>query len=118
MFTGCERLTMSSEQTSNEHSGATHCSASVSGTGWYWYDPERKAAWPFDGHHDGDGGLVKLVDSNQVLPVLDLLPRLWETGHVTKEQDGQWWLFDKTGEGVIAGSSFRDLCLNIVLAGI
>jgi hypothetical protein len=50
-------------------------------------------------------------------PVFDILPRLWATGHKTKEQDGEWWLFRKDGEGLVSGSTFRKLCVSIALAG-
>ena len=59
---------------------------------------------------------VKLHDPD-LFPVFDSLPRLWESGHVTKEQDGKWWLFRGDGEGLISGETFRDLCINIVLGG-
>lgn len=53
-----------------------------------------------------------------VYPIFDVLPRLWATGHKTKEQDGEWWLFDGGGEGIVSGRDFRGLCVNIILAGI
>ena len=53
-----------------------------------------------------------------VYPVFDTLQRLWCDGYVTKEQDGEWWLFRKDGEGIVSGGDFRGLCVNIVLAGL
>ncbi len=50
--------------------------------------------------------------------IFDILPRLWANEHTTVEQDGEWWLFDRAGEGVISGKTFKKLCVNIVLAGI
>ena len=35
---------------------------------YYWYDPERGKAWPFDGHYGGDEKLTKLVDPSVVPP--------------------------------------------------
>lgn len=51
-------------------------------------------------------------------PVFDTLERLYDSGHYTKKQDGRWILFDKGGEGVASGETFRGLCVNIVLAGL
>jgi len=51
-------------------------------------------------------------------PIFDILPRLWASGHATKKQDGTWWLFRSDGEGLISGRTFRELCVNIVLAGV
>lgn len=54
-----------------------------------------------------------LTELETLQTVLDVLPRLWQEGHVTKEQDGEWWLFDSRGEGVVGGGSFHELCINI-----
>jgi hypothetical protein len=51
-------------------------------------------------------------------PIFDILQRLFREGHTITEQDDRWWLFDRNGEGVISGLSVRDLCVNIVLAGL
>jgi hypothetical protein len=56
--------------------------------------------------------------SRELYPVFDILQRLWASGHKTVEQDGQWWLFDKSGEGKTCGRTFREMCVNIVLAGL
>lgn len=84
----------------------------------YWYDPKRGKAWPFDGHCGGDDKLIKLTDADEVMPILDVLPRLWGEGYRTCEQDGEWHLFRKDGEGIVLGKTFRDLCVNILLAGL
>jgi len=84
----------------------------------YWYDPKRGKAWPFDGNYGGDDKLIKLTDAQEVLPIFDVLPRLWSDGYRTCEQDGNWHLFRKDGEGIATGKTFRDLCVNIVLAGL
>ena len=96
---------------SNNNSG-------ISPTGRYWYDPERKAAWPYDGDQEDTRPFITLVDAEHFFPVFDTLERLWKEGYETKEQDGRWWLFDKAGEGIASGNSFRGLCVNIVLAGL
>ena len=83
----------------------------------YWYDPQRKAAWPFDGHYSGDDKLIKLTDTEEMMPIFDILPRLLLAGHKLREQDGEWHLFRADGEGLAAGRTFRGLCVNIVLAG-
>lgn len=84
----------------------------------YWYDPKRGKAWPFDGHYGGDDKLIKLTDADEVMPIFDVLPRLWSEGYRTCEQDGEWHLFRKDGEGIAIGKTFRDLCVNILLAGL
>ena len=90
----------------------------ISPDGRYWYDTNRGVAWPYDGKHSGDHEYIELVDVDRVLPILDILPRLWATGHRVAEQDGEWVLFDKTGEGLAVGATFRALCVNIILAGL
>ena len=84
----------------------------------YWYDPKRGKAWEYDGTYGGDQKFIRLVDIDEVLPILGVLPRLWATGHKTVEQDGLWHLFDKDGEGIATGTTFRGLCVNILLMGI
>lgn len=64
------------------------------------------------------GQFVRHADLADLFPIFDILPRLWALDFITVEQDGRWWLFDKTGDGVISGETFRDLCVNIVLAGL
>lgn len=51
------------------------------------------------------------------LRMFDIWPRLLMQGFQMKEQDGKWWLFRNDGEGMVSGDSFRELCVNIVLAG-
>lgn len=103
---------MNTQNSSNEGSGAMPCSPSR-----YWYDEARNVVWPYDGTYSGDEHLRVLVDRDSLMPILDILPRLWSTGHSTVEQDGKWWLFDAKGEGLTFGTDFRDLCINIILAG-
>lgn len=72
---------------------------------------------------DMDTGLAKTVAVDGVplpdpYPVFDILERLYESGHYTKKQDGRWYLFDKGGDGIASGETFRGLCVNIVLAGL
>lgn len=71
----------------------------------------------FDSHY-GDEHLIKLTDAEEVMPIFDVLSRLWAEGYRTCEQDGNWHLFRKDGEGIAIGKTFRDLCVNIVLAGL
>jgi hypothetical protein len=59
-----------------------------------------------------------VINKETFYPIFDILPRLWKEGYKTIEQDGRWWLFDKGGEGVISGETFKDLCVNIILAGL
>ena len=48
-------------------------------------------------------------------PVFDILESLLHRGCSIQEQDGRWWIFDDTGEGVISGKTFREMCVNLVL---
>lgn len=57
------------------------------------------------------------VSRDEFYPIFDILPELWNKGYTTVEQEGLWHLFDKHGEGVLSGKDFRQLCINIVLAG-
>lgn len=84
----------------------------------YWYCPKSGKAWPFDGDCEGGDKLIKLTDTEEVLPIFDVLPRLWSAGYTTREQDGEWNLFRKDGEAITTGKTFRDLCVNILLAGL
>ena len=90
----------------------------VSQIGCYWYEPHTGEAGPL---RDGDviwQGSMKLIDAEKMYPIFDVLPRLWAEGYSISEQEGRWWLWDKQGEGVTNGFTFRDLCVNIVLAGL
>lgn len=51
-------------------------------------------------------------------PIFDILERLLSTGHEIKKQDDLWHLFRGDGEGLMTGRTFRELCVNIVLAGM
>lgn len=51
-------------------------------------------------------------------PVFDILERLYAKGYYHSQQDGQWWLWAKGGDGICSGQTFRDLCVNIVLMGL
>jgi hypothetical protein len=68
-----------------------------------------------------DTGMAKTVAVDGVkpidaYPIFDILERLYDSGHYTTKQDGRWILFDKGGEGVMSGETFRGLCVNIILA--
>lgn len=89
----------------------------ISSDGRYWYDPSRGKAWPWDGNWGCEDKLMQLVDVERFMPILDILPRLWAKGWKTVEQDGEWWLFGEDGEDIDRGRTFRELCVNIVLAG-
>jgi hypothetical protein len=42
--------------------------------------------------------------------LFDVLPRLLEIGCKIAKQDGRWWIFEHSGEAVISGRTFRDMC--------
>lgn len=84
----------------------------------YWYDPKGGKAWMYDGAYGGDQKFIRLTDTDEMIPIFDVLQRLWSEGCTTREQDGEWHLFRQDGEGMAVGKTFRDLCVNILLAGI
>lgn len=95
----------------------THCEEDCCGAKPRWI--ECPCGCELGGLWNTDEDAVKQwEDRPDIYPVFDILPRLWASGHVTKEQDGEWWLFRDDGEGLISGKDFRGLCVNIVLAGI
>jgi len=56
---------------------------------------------------------------DDVVPVLDVLPRLWGDGFKTRmEIGGRWGLVSRDGVVVCSGESFRALCVNVLLAGL
>jgi hypothetical protein len=55
---------------------------------------------------------------DDVLPILDVLPRLWDAGFKTRKTAGRWVLLSRDGVQVCAGDTFRALCVNVLLAGL
>jgi len=84
----------------------------------YWFDPKRGKAWKYDGTYGGDDELILLADIDEMRPIFDVLPRLWATGHRIVEQFELCHLLDKDGNGIVTGKTFRELCVNILLAGV
>lgn len=82
----------------------------------YFYDPVKNTVSLAEGEIEGN--LITLVNVEEMLSILDFLPRLWKEGHKTVEQDGRWWLFDSNGESIISGDTFRQLCVNILLTSL
>jgi hypothetical protein len=41
---------------------------------------------------------------------LEVIPRLLDVGCKIAKQDGQWWIFEHDGEGVVGGSTFSEMC--------
>lgn len=75
----------------------------------------------FGGDDEGEDLYAEFKAWNRrvdLYPVFDILERLYREGYYTSEQDGQWWLWRKDGEGIACGRTFRGLCVNIVLAGL
>lgn len=72
-------------------------------TRWLFYDIWQ-AAWT--------------AREETLFPVFDTLERLYDSGHYVKKQDGMWHLFNKDGEGIACGQTFRALCVNVVLEGL
>jgi hypothetical protein len=55
-------------------------------------------------------------DSNEHLgssvgsSAFDILPRLLDIGCKIAKQDGEWWIFERGGNGVVSGKTFREMC--------
>ena len=88
--------------------------------GRYWYNPELNTAWPYDGCHDGDDQLIELIDAEKFMSIFDTLPRLCDKGYtIVPDENGTWRLMDSDGVSIVtSGRTFRELCVNIVLAGL
>ena len=41
---------------------------------------------------------------------IDALQRLLETGCKIAKQDGEWWVFESDGEGVVGAKTLRQAC--------
>ena len=56
----------------------------------------------------------------EMYPVFDTLDRLYRDGYGIHKlmSEGAFYLVDRRGEIVMSGKSFRELCVNIVLAGL
>ena len=56
----------------------------------------------------------------ELFPVFDTLDRLMRQGHklIQPIDNGSFYLLNAAGGIVISGTSFRKLCVNIVLAGL
>jgi hypothetical protein len=56
----------------------------------------------------------------ELFPVFDTLDRLIRQGHrvIQPVSNGSFYLANADGQLLASGRSFRDLCVNIVLAGL
>jgi hypothetical protein len=56
----------------------------------------------------------------EMYPVFDTLDRLYRDGFkvIRNFRNGRFILMETGGKVVVTGKSFRDLCVNIVLAGL
>jgi hypothetical protein len=55
--------------------------------------------------------------ADDMLPILDVLPRLWKQGFKTRPEMTRWVLVSRDGVTVCTGQTFRDLCVNVLLGG-
>ena len=86
------------------------------------YDPEDRALLN-QRNQDRIGELArenaKLRDlirkAQNLFPVFNILQELLHYGATIKEQDGRWHLFAKNGEGIVSGTTLREMCANLVL---
>jgi len=62
--------------------------------------------------------ITKYVNHEAVFHVFEVLDRLLADGHTIDRDDKHCWLKDRKGKKVMTGHTDRDLCLNIVLAGL
>jgi len=81
------------------------------------YDPEDRALLN-QRNQDRIGELARenaKLRQQDRYPVFDILQELLHYGATIKEQDGRWHLFAKNGEGIISGTTLREMCVNLVL---
>ena len=62
--------------------------------------------------------ITKYVNHEAVFHVFDVLDRLLADGHTIDRDDKHCWIKNRDGKKVMTGTTYRDLCINIVLAGL
>lgn len=73
---------------------------------------------------DDKAKLLNLVSETRerteatMYPIFDILPRLWASGHRTYERHNGEWVLASATKTLMAGKTFRELCVNIVLGGM
>ena len=53
-------------------------------------------------------------DASDCSAALDVIPRLLDIGYTIQKQDGEWWMFEGSGESVVGGATFREMCERLV----
>ncbi len=59
---------------------------------------------------DSEKQTIEHSGSSDCSSAFDVLPRLLDIGCKIARQDGQWWIFEHDGEGVVGGGTFREMC--------
>lgn len=95
------------------HAEACHCIQRLIAERDLWRDAAKGLMDSVERLQD-HGPLVE----DDLLPILDVLPRLWDAGFKTWKTAGRWVLVSKDGVPVCSGETFRALCVNVVLAGL
>ena len=62
--------------------------------------------------------ITKYVAPDRVFPVFDRLDFLLSNGHTITKEKEYWRLRNKHGKLILTGTTYRDLCINIALAGL
>ena len=57
---------------------------------------------------------IRAIAFNSVIPALDLLQARLESGCEIKQQDGQWHLFESSGDSVTSGATVREMIINLI----
>lgn len=52
--------------------------------------------------------------SSDCSSAFEIIPRLLDIGYKIRKQDGEWWIFEDNGEGVVGGATFREMCERLV----
>lgn len=86
------------------------------GTGYWGFSsvPDEGVSW---WERLPNKGLVTAMHDPLPL-VMEILPRLLETGCQIKKQEGAWHIFDDGGEGVVSGITFEVMCEQLVKVDI
>ncbi len=72
-------------------------------------------------HEPDDWPVVQMKDISalcdiikNVVPAIDLLQARMERGEYLAQQDGEWFLFEPSGDSVVCGKTLRDILINLI----
>jgi hypothetical protein len=84
----------------------------------YWDSREGRyvCAECLQGRIASDNESVGLAEAS--ICAFEILPDLLSAGCKIAHQDGLWCLFDRGGEGVVSGETFRQMCLGLMSVNV